>query len=406
MFQKFIYELNQPYLRVKESAFTTINIVDRNYLIELFGNKEYPDGSFVIDYIDEIMEFQKAFMRVVSEVRKTMMMTFPVLTFSLLYKDGKFVDEDFARWANKHNMEWYDSNFFISEDAAVLSSCCHLFNDTSKLDAFINSIGGTALSIGSVKVNTINLRRIALLANGDRELYMELLKERVDLCMKVLATVRHIIQRNVEKGILTNYQKGLIDIEKQYCTIGITAMYETLDEFGLIDTDELGNKSYSEEGLEFAKKIMNLINKMKDNSGYDFTFNVECIPAENANVKLSYKDQLLFPYATCYPVYSNQWIPLIEKCTIQEKVRLSSLLDKECGGGVISHVGVNGRFASEEQAWNMLNYLASHNNIYTTFNTKINVCKHGHGSIGTKVCDQCGEPIVDSFQRVNDCPLI
>lgn len=78
MFQKFIYELNQPYLRVKESAFTTLSVVDRNYLIELFGNKEFPDGSFVIDYIDEIMEFQKAFMRVVSEVRKTMMMTFPV----------------------------------------------------------------------------------------------------------------------------------------------------------------------------------------------------------------------------------------------------------------------------------------------------------------------------------------
>ncbi|MBR4556165.1 MAG: hypothetical protein IKO15_01675, partial [Clostridiales bacterium] len=36
-----------------------------------------------------------------------------------------------------------------------------LLSDTSKLDAFINSIGGTALSVGSCRVSTINLARIA-----------------------------------------------------------------------------------------------------------------------------------------------------------------------------------------------------------------------------------------------------
>jgi deoxyxylulose-5-phosphate synthase len=32
-------------------------------------------------------------------------------------------------------------------------------------------------------------------------------------------------------------------------------------------------------------------------------------------------------------IYSNQWIPLSEQCTIQEKIRLSSILDKKCSGG-------------------------------------------------------------------------
>ena len=49
----------------------------------------------------------------------------------------------------------------MSDNVGTLSNCCRLLSDTSKLEGFINSIGGTALSIGSVKVNTINLMRIA-----------------------------------------------------------------------------------------------------------------------------------------------------------------------------------------------------------------------------------------------------
>ena len=52
--------------------------MDRNYLTELFGGREYPDGSFVIDYIEEILEYQKAFINVVKKVRHDMMFTFPV----------------------------------------------------------------------------------------------------------------------------------------------------------------------------------------------------------------------------------------------------------------------------------------------------------------------------------------
>ena len=68
-------------------------------------------------------------MRVVSKVRSENLMTFPVITFSLLYKSGKFVDEDFAKWCCKHNMKWADSNFFISSDVTSLSNCCRLLSN-------------------------------------------------------------------------------------------------------------------------------------------------------------------------------------------------------------------------------------------------------------------------------------
>ena len=58
-FQKFIYRLNQPFIRIDQSAFTNVSIFDRPYLEELFGGTQFPDGSFAIDQIEEIMECQK-----------------------------------------------------------------------------------------------------------------------------------------------------------------------------------------------------------------------------------------------------------------------------------------------------------------------------------------------------------
>ena len=126
-FQRFVYKLNQPYIRSGiQSAFTNISIFDRSYLESLFGGKTYPDGSFIIDYIDDILEYQKKFMEVISEIRQQNVMTFPVLTMALLRKNRKFVDEDFAMWCCRHNMRWADSNFFISDDINSLSNCCRL----------------------------------------------------------------------------------------------------------------------------------------------------------------------------------------------------------------------------------------------------------------------------------------
>lgn len=132
-FQRIIYKLNQPYLRVNQSAFTNFSIFDRNYIMSLFGPKTYPDGQPIINFVEEIIEYQKSFMEVVSKVRSENMMTFPVLSFCLLKKDGKFVDEEFAMWACRHNMKWADSNFFVSDDITSLSNCCRLVSDIKNL---------------------------------------------------------------------------------------------------------------------------------------------------------------------------------------------------------------------------------------------------------------------------------
>lgn len=398
-FQKLVYRLNQPFLRIDQCAFTNVSIFDRPYLESLFGGVVFPDGSCAIDEIEELIKCQQIFMEVVSDIREEQMFTFPVLTYSLLYQNEKFVDEPFARWCSAHNIKWSDSNFFVSDNVGVLSNCCRLLSDTKKLDAFINSIGGTALSVGSCRVSTINLVRIAYESEFNQKKYLKILKDRVLLDCKALTSMRHILKRNIEKGLLPNYQDGAVELDKQFCTIGGIGMYEVMDLFGLIKTDEFGNKSYSDEAVEFATQILDAMNEVKDNFDCDFTFNIEMIPAENCAGVICTADNLLFEQDK-YFIYSNQWIPLTEQCTIQEKCRLGKLFDAKCGGGCIAHIDIENRFPNEEAAWDMLNYVASQGVIYFAFTTKINVCEDKHAFIGSNNCPQCGKPVADQYARV------
>ena len=398
-FQKFIYRMNQPFLRVDQSAFVNVSIFDKPYCEALFGGVEFPDGTYAIDCIDEFIEHQKIFMEVVSDIRKDNLFTFPVLTYSLLFQNGKFVDEKFARWCSDHNTLWNDSNFFQSDNVGTLSNCCRLLSDTTKLDAFVNSIGGTALSIGSVKVNTINLMRIAYETEFNEKKYLAKLEKRTLLCCKTLDVIRHIIQRNVEKGLLPNYCDGGIEIEKQYCTVGILGLYEVIESFGYTKRDEFGNVYYTDEGIEFASKIFEVLNRVKDNFTDEYSFNIESVPAERAAVILCQKDNLLYEKDEKF-IYSNQWIPLSEKCTIQEKLRLSSILDAKCSGGAIAHINLEQNFPNKDVAWDMLNYIASQNVFYFAFNTRLNECENHHGFVGTDICPQCGKPVMDTYQRI------
>ena len=92
-FQKLIYRLNQPFMRIDQTAFVNVSIFDRQYCESLFGGLEYPDGTLFIDCVEEFIEHQKIFMEVVSQIRSENMFTFPVITASCVYKETTDVNE-------------------------------------------------------------------------------------------------------------------------------------------------------------------------------------------------------------------------------------------------------------------------------------------------------------------------
>ena len=400
--QRLIYALNQPFLRGGiQSAFTNTSVFDHPYLEALFGGAEFPDGSFMIDEIEGIMDFQKIYMEEMSKIRSKNMMTYPVSSISLLKQNGKFIDEEFARWACQHNMKWNDSNLFIDDSVTSLSNCCRLKSNIEDLGYF-NSIGGTALKVGSVKVNTINLARLALENKTEKE-YLVALRDMVELNLKALDCVRHIIGRNVEKGLLKNFTLGLVDFEHLYNTIGFIGIYETMKSFGYVRQDEFGNTFYTPEAEKFGKKIFDTIHTTKSNFALDKDYQINCeqVPGETAAAKLMKKDKFFFPESVVddLPLYGNQFMPLGIKTTLQERVRVAALFDSFCNGGSILHANIEAPFKTFEQAWDMMNYISDAGVTYFAFNTKIQACEKNHAFFGS-VCPECGHPVHTEYTRI------
>ena len=401
--QRFIYAVNQPYVRDgMQSAFTNISVFDTPYLEALFGGAEFPDRTYMIDELDGIKEFQKVFMEVVADIRQHNMFTFPVLTISLLRQNGKFADPDFAEWGIRHNMKWNDSNLFIDDNVTSLSNCCRLKSNIDDLGYF-NSIGGTALKVGSVKVSTINLARLALEHPQDEKGYLVALKDLVELDCKVLDAIRYIIRRNVEKGLLPNFTKGLVDFEHLYNTVGFIGIYETMKTFGYVRQDEFGNTFYTDKADAFGKKIFEVIHRTKDQFALDKDYKINCeqIPGEQAAAKMQKADVLLYPDTVVddLPLYGNQFIPLGIKTTLKERIRIASLFDSYCNGGSICHVNIDAPFTNFDQAWKMVNYIADQGLTYFAFNTKIQACAHNHAFYGKK-CPICGGDVATEYTRI------
>jgi ribonucleoside-triphosphate reductase (formate) len=400
--QRLIYALNQPFLRGGiQSAFTNTSIFDHPYLEALFGGSEFPDGKFMIDEIEGIMNFQWLYLETMSEVRNHNMMTFPVNTISMLKQNGIFIDEEFAKRAILHNMKWNDSNIFADSSVNSLSNCCRLKSNIEDLGYF-NSIGGTALKVGSVKVSTINLARLALENRTEKD-YLIALRNLVELDLKCLDRVRHIIRRNVEKGLLKNFSYGLVDFDHLYNTIGFIGIYETMKSFGYTYQDSFGNIYYKKEAEDFGKKIFEVIHNVKNTFVLDKDYSINCeqIPGETAAAKLIKKDEFFYPETVVkdLPLYGNQFIPLGIKTTLQERIRIASLFDNFCNGGSILHVNIEAPFTNFDQCWNMLNYITDQGVTYFAFNTKIQACKHNHAFFG-KICPICGESVYTEYSRI------
>ena len=401
--QRIIYGMNQPYTRDGiQSAFVNTSVFDSEYFDALFGGGIFPNGEFMIDHKEGILQFEKWFLEEMAAIKdRGRMFTFPVNSISLLKNEGKFVDEKFARWCSNHNRRWNDSNIFADKDVTSLSNCCRLKSNIKDLGYF-NSIGGSALKVGSVKVSTVNLARIAYECNGSEKKFLNILKDRLIINMEMLHTIRHIIKRNVEKNLLPNFQEGIIDFEHLYNTVGINGIYEVMKTFGYTEIDQFGYTMYTDKAMNFGKSIFDVIHSTiaEFAADKDYMVNVEQIPGETAALRFLQADKLLYPDETItdLPLYGNQWIPLGIKTTLKERIRICATFDEYCNGGSICHINLDAPIENEEAAWDILNYTTDEGVTYFAMNGNISSCKNGHLFHGN-VCPTCGGEVAHKYTR-------
>ena len=121
--QQIIYTINQPAAaRGFQSAFVNFSYFDRTFFEGMFGDFYFPDGTKP-DW-ESLKWIQMEFMKWFNAERLKTILTFPVETVTLLYKDGKFEDEEMFKFVCDEYSRGHSFFTYISDTVDSLSSCC------------------------------------------------------------------------------------------------------------------------------------------------------------------------------------------------------------------------------------------------------------------------------------------
>ncbi len=373
--QSLIYSWNYPF-RGSQSSFSNVSIYDDYFLKDLFKDTIYPDLSK--PNFESIKKLQQYYAEWFIEESKKQVFTFPVNT-AVFYKDENNVikDEDFLDFVSKINC--YNGVFNIyTGELSSLSSCCRLRNNITQIKEYNNSFGTGGTSIGSHRVVTLNLPRIAFECEDNSE-YMKKLEYNVKAAQDILDIHRKIIIENIERKKLPLYTHQFMNLNRQFSTIGFIGIDEACEIMGYDITEKTGTS--------FAENILNKINELNEfkTKQDGFIRNMEQVPGESAAAMFAKKDKLLFTNCK-YKMYSNQYIPLWKSVGVEERIRMQGLFDKKCGGGSIAHINVTDSL-DEDQMKKIISYSAKKGCIY--FAVNMNLAK----------CDICGKFFVGKYDK-------
>lgn len=181
-----------------------------------------------------------------------------------------------------------DHTFYL-DSSSVNSpriSNCRLINDNElfELGGQVNSFGGSALSLGSHRVCTVNLRRISLECSSWED-YKERLGKRMSDAADILIAHRHLIKDMIAKGTQPFFDLGWLDLDRMFSTIGILGYYEADQDL----REKFGDKDYLRDIVDFIDNKARELTIEKHN-----VFNVEQIPAESQSVKCSKADHWIY----------------------------------------------------------------------------------------------------------------
>jgi len=305
----------------------------------------------------------------------------------------KILDKKFLHDICKRDI--YRYNIFTSEGTKT-ASCCRLINNSEMLElaSQSNSFGGASVSLGSHRVVTINMNRIALECESE-ENYYEILNNRLESTAKVLKSHKDLIKTLTDKGLQYFVKSGWIQLNRLFSTFGILGVYEaneTLRKRFNIDN----NKDLIGEILIFFNNKVNQLSKE-----YNIIGNIEAIPGESFAVRLCDVDKIIYNKEKVnYELYSNQFVPLWEDSTIWERMAIDGKYNKLITGGGIVHCMI-GEKVTASQAEKIIKYSIESGCEHFALNAVYSKCIKGHVSFGKKeICSICGEHIEDMFTRV------
>jgi ribonucleoside-triphosphate reductase len=402
--QSFIYGVNTPSRWGTQAPFTNITLDwtvpdDLAELNCIVGGKEqnfcYKDCQKEMDLVN------KAFIEIMIEGDANGRgFQYPIPTYSIT-KDFDWSDTENNRLLFEMTAKYgtpYFSNYINSdmEPSDVRSMCCRLRLDLRELRKKSGGFFGSGESTGSIGVVTINLPRIAYLAEDEEDFFARLDKQ-MDIAARSLDIKRTVIENLLETGLYPYTKRYLGSFNNHFSTIGLVGMNEA----GL-NARWIGKDMTEPVTQEFAKKVLlHMRERLSDyQEKYGDLFNLEATPAESTSYRLAKHDVAQYPDIITAggecgePYYTNSsHLPVGYTEDIFSALDIQNELQTLYTSGTVFHAFLGEKLPSWKSAMRLVRSIAENYKIpYYTISPTYSVCKtHGYIEGEKYTCDKCGE---------------
>ena len=411
--QEFVFNINIPTRVGFQTPFTNITL-------DLYMPSILKDHPAIIggkacqetyaDFQPEMDMINIAFAEVMMEGdAKGRVFTFPIPTYNIT-TDFDWENPNFeAIWkmTGKYGIPYF-SNFVNSdmspEDAR--SMCCRLRLDNRELLKRGGGLFGANPLTGSIGVVTINLPRIAYLAQKNEDFFNSI-KEKVVLAVKSLSIKRKVLEQFTERNLYPYSKFYLREVNQltgdywknHFSTIGIIGMNEACLNF-------LGENIATETGQKFSLEVMDfirgIISEIQQETGD--IFNLEATPAEGTSYRLSMIDKKQFPDIICAnedayqhgaaPYYTNSTqLPVNYTDDVFETLMLQDTLQTKYTGGTVLHVFLGEQVNDLGAIKGLIQKIATNFHLpYFTLTPTFSICpSHGYIKGEQTKCYTCSQ---------------
>ena len=401
--ESFIFGVNTPSRWGTQAPFSNITLdwtvpADLKDMPAIVGGKEmdftYGDCKKEMDMVN------KAFIEIMIEGdAHGRGFQYPIPTYSITSdfdwsetENNKLLFEMTAKYGTPYFSNYVNSDM---EPSDVRSMCCRLRLDLRELRKKSGGFFGSGESTGSIGVVTINLPRIAYLAENVEDFYKRLDKL-MDISARSLKVKRGIITKLLDEGLYPYTKRYLGTFTNHFSTIGLIGM----NEVGL-NAKWLRKDMTTKETQEFAKDVLNhMRERLSDyQEEYGDLYNLEATPAESTTYRFAKHDKAKYPAIITAnengtPYYTNSsHLPVGYTADIFEALDAQDELHTLYTSGTVFHAFLGEKLPDWKAAANLVKKIADNYRLpyYSISPTYTVCCNHGYIQGEVYNCPDCGE---------------
>ena len=401
--QSFVYGVNTPSRWGTQAPFSNITLDwtvpnDLKNLPAIIGGKEM---DFTYGECQKEMDMvNKAFIEIMIEGDANGRgFQYPIPTYSITRdfdwsetENNKLLFEMTAKYGTPYFSNYINSDM---EPSDVRSMCCRLRLDLRELRKKSGGFFGSGESTGSIGVVTINMPRIAYLAQDEKDFYARL-DNLMDIAARSLKTKRTVITKLLEQGLYPYTKRYLGTFENHFSTIGLIGM----NEVGL-NAKWLRADLTDERVQRFTRDVLNhMRERLSDyQEQYGDLYNLEATPAESTTYRFAKHDKELYPDIITAnmngtPYYTNSsHLPVGFTEDVFSALDIQDDLQTLYTSGTVFHAFLGEKLPDWKAAAALVRKIAENYKLpYYTMSPTYSVCReHGYLTGEQTVCPHCGQ---------------